>query len=90
MSGRWQLTGGVLDEDVQLLIHGHLERPVLGVLRLVRVDAAVRLRDERVRDVGHALARARAARAVGQVIRQQDQDAAQEKRGGRFSSDALT
>lgn len=79
------LTGRVFDQDVQLLIHADLKRAILGVLGLVSVHAAVGLGDKRVGDAAAATATTAATislssshGAVGDVVRQQEHDAARE------------
>ena len=65
------LTFLVFDEHIHLLLCGHFERLVLGVLGLVQGQAAVRLRDERLADVAHAAV----SRLGIHVLWGQDQDA---------------
>lgn len=69
------LTCRIFDQDVQLLVHSDLKRPVFGVLGLIGCHAAVRLGDKRVGDVSHGTARTTVpVLFVPQIIRHHDHD----------------
>lgn len=78
----WRLTRRVFDQDVQLLVPGHLEGSVLSVLSLVAVDAAVGLGDKRVGDTAARLVspvNPPADAPLGDVVGQQEHDAARDE-----------
>lgn len=76
------LTGGVFDQDIQLLVHSNLKGTILGILCLISINATVSLGDKRLGDAACMLASHNTPSsngAIGQIIRQQDHDAVRER-----------
>lgn len=87
--GVWSLTCRVFDQDVQLLVHFHLEGTVLGVLGLVGVDAAVGVSDKRAGDAAARLpnpVNPPAEALFREVVRQQERGAARDEVAAAFET----